>query len=65
MFKAPSASFQIKVLNRNNRVEVRLNFQIDQKYNTILLLIKEFLGGNIGALRYPLSLIPYPGGIRD
>ena len=47
-FSDADASFQIKVLNRNNRVEVRLNFQIDQKYNTILLLIKEFLGGNIG-----------------
>ena len=43
-FSDAYASFQIKVLNRNNRVEIRLNFQIDQKYNTILLLIKEFLG---------------------
>lgn len=42
------ASFQIKVLNRNNRVEVRLNFQIDQKKDGILLLIKDYLGGNIG-----------------
>jgi hypothetical protein len=29
-------------------MEVRLNFQIDQKKNCILLKIKEFLGGNIG-----------------
>jgi LAGLIDADG endonuclease len=28
--------------------EVRLNFQIDQKKDNLLLLIKEFLGGNIG-----------------
>ena len=42
------ASFQIKVLNRSNKVEVRLNFQIDQKKNSVLLLIKEFFGGNIG-----------------
>ena len=39
--------FQIKILNRSNRVEVRLNFQIDQKKDNILLLIKNFLGGNI------------------
>ena len=28
--------------------EIRLNFQIDQKDNTVLLLIKEIFGGNIG-----------------
>ena len=57
---AASGSFQIKILNRNNKIEVRLNFQIenqrpfraasselDQKKNSILLLIKDFLGGNI------------------
>lgn len=27
---------------------IRLNFQIDQKYNAILLDIKNFIGGNIG-----------------
>lgn len=43
------ASFQIKILNRiQKKVEVRLNFQIDQKDNKLLLLIKDFLGGNIG-----------------
>ena len=47
-FSDADASFQIKVLNRNNRTEVRLSFQIDQKKSSILLLIKEFLGGNIG-----------------
>ena len=28
--------------------EIRLNFQIDQKDNNVLLLIKEAFGGNIG-----------------
>jgi len=46
-FSDADASFQIKILNRNGRTEIRLNFQIDQKKNNILLLIKEFLGGNI------------------
>jgi hypothetical protein len=31
-----------------DKVEVRLNFQIDQKKENVLLLIKDFLGGNIG-----------------
>jgi len=47
-FSDADASFQIKLLNRNNRTEVRLNFQIDQKKDSILILIKDFLGGNIG-----------------
>ncbi len=47
-FTDADASFQIKLLQRNNRVEVRLNFQIDQKKDDILLLIKNLLGGNIG-----------------
>ena len=47
-FSDADASFQIKIINRVNRIEVRLNYQIDQKNNYILLLIKEFLGGNIG-----------------
>lgn len=38
---------EARVTNRKN-MEVRLNFQIDQKYNTILLDIKNFIGGNIG-----------------
>lgn len=47
-FTDAGGSFQIKILNRSNKVEVRLNFQIDQKKNDILLLIKDFFGGNIG-----------------
>src|SRR5260370_4477370 len=49
-FSDADASFQIKVVNKINRSkpEIRLNFQIDQKNNDILLLIKDFFGGNIG-----------------
>lgn len=49
-FSDAGASFQIKVLYRTskNKIEIRLNFQIDQNKDTLLLLIKEFLGGNIG-----------------
>lgn len=47
---ADLASFQIKIVNKPNRnkPEIRLNYQIDQKNKDILLLIKEFFGGNIG-----------------
>jgi LAGLIDADG endonuclease/Cytochrome C and Quinol oxidase polypeptide I len=45
-FSDANASFQIKIIKR--KVEVRLNFQIYQKKNYILLLIKYFIGGNIG-----------------
>lgn len=49
-FSDADASFQIKMLSHTNRknMEIRLNFQIDQKYNAILLDIKNFIGGNIG-----------------
>jgi hypothetical protein len=47
-FSDADASFQIKLIHRNERTEVRLNFQIDQKNNNLLILIKNFLGGNIG-----------------
>jgi hypothetical protein len=49
-FSDADASFQIKLINRNNqeRTEVRLNFQIDQKKEDLLILIKNFFGGNIG-----------------
>lgn len=46
-FSDADSSFQIKVLNRTNKIEVRLNYQIDQKNNKILLLIKDFFGGNL------------------
>jgi len=47
-FTDADGSFQIKILNRINKVEVRLNFQIDQKKADILSLIKDYFGGNIG-----------------
>jgi LAGLIDADG endonuclease len=47
-FSDADASFQIKLINRNPKTEVRLNFQIDQKKKDLLILIKHFLGGNIG-----------------
>ena len=47
-FSDADASFQIKILNKNDTNEVRLNYQIDQKNNNLLVLIKDFIGGNIG-----------------
>ena len=47
-FSDADGSFQIKLLSRANRIEVRLAFQIDQKNSELLILIKKFLGGNIG-----------------
>jgi hypothetical protein len=47
-FADADASFQIKLITRKNKTEVRLNFQIDQKKKDLLILIKNFLGGNIG-----------------
>jgi hypothetical protein len=46
---ASDTNFQIEILNiSNEKVKVRLNFQINQKEKNILILIKEFLGGNLG-----------------
>ena len=36
---------------RGRQKEIRLNFQIDQKKDVLLLLIKNFLGGNIGYMK--------------
>ena len=47
-FSDAYASFQIKLISRNNKTEVRLNYQIDQKENYLLIFIKNFIGGNIG-----------------
>ena len=49
-FADADASFQIKILNRKNRTkpEIRLAFQIDQKKDDLLLVIKQSLGGNLG-----------------
>lgn len=49
-FSDADASFQIKIINRPNRKkpEIRLNYQIDQKKKDLLVIIKNFMGGNIG-----------------
>ena len=48
-FSDADASFQIKILERAKRKpEIRLNYQIDQKKNDLLILIKDYFGGNIG-----------------
>ena len=49
-FSDADASFQIKNIKRitGNKQEIRLNFQIDQKSDLLLNMIKQFLGGNIG-----------------
>lgn len=49
-FADADASFQVKIIDRigRNKPEIRLNFQIDQKNKDILILIKNFLGGNLG-----------------
>ena len=47
-FSDADASFQIKSINRKNKIEIRLNYQIDQKKDYLLKLIKDFFGGNIG-----------------
>ena len=49
-FSDADASFQIKNIKRitRNKQEIRLNFQIDQKSDLLLNMIKQFLGGNIG-----------------
>lgn len=46
-FSDADASFQIKIQYRPNRVEVKMNFQIDQKNKDLLIKIKNFFGGNI------------------
>lgn len=47
-FADADASFQVKCINREERKEIRLNFQIDQKKKDLLILIQTLFGGNIG-----------------
>lgn len=47
-FSDADASFQIKLINRNNKTEIRLNYQVDQKNKDLLVEIKSLFGGNIG-----------------
>jgi len=44
----PPASFQVKSSGHKTGYEVRLNFQVDQKRNDILILLKEEFGGYVG-----------------
>ena len=46
-FSDAHASFQIKLITRESRTEIRLNFQIEQKKEDLLVLIKNFFGGSI------------------
>lgn len=48
-FTDGDGSFQVKIIKRNtrNKPEIRLNYQIDQKKDLLLLKIKDYLGGNI------------------
>ena len=49
-FSDAEASFQIKIVERitRNKPEIRLNYQIDQKSDLLLKMVKEYLGGSIG-----------------
>lgn len=49
-FTDADASFQIKIIKKINRnkPEIRLNYQIDQKKKELLILIRDYLGGNVG-----------------
>jgi len=52
-FSDADASFQVKIINRieRNKPEIRLNYQIYQKNNILLMKIKDYLGGNIGYIK--------------
>lgn len=46
-FSDAEASFQVKMVVSVNRKEVRLNFQVDQKTESVLADIRNYLGGNV------------------
>lgn len=53
-FSDADASFQIKLIKwgtLQDKTEVGLNYQIDQKNDDLLVIIKGFLGGNIGYIK--------------
>lgn len=56
-FSDADSGFQIKILKNSKKIEVRLYFHIYQKKEDILLLIKEFLGGNIGYIKSQYSYL--------
>lgn len=47
-FAEAESSFQVKLLAREKRTEVRLNFQLDQKTEDLLKLIQQKCGGYVG-----------------
>nr|NP_705622.1 orf307 [Schizosaccharomyces japonicus]AAN37915.1 orf307 [Schizosaccharomyces japonicus] len=48
-FSDADASFQIKLVKRSaSRTEVRLNYQVDQKTDYLLCMIKNLFGGYVG-----------------
>ena len=49
-FTDADGSFQVKIIEPSNRnkPEVRLNYQIDQKDDFLLIKIRDYLGGHIG-----------------
>lgn len=51
-FSDADASFQIKLINRKGKTEVRLNYEIARKSDQLLVFIKTYLGGNIGYRKY-------------
>jgi hypothetical protein len=53
-FTDADGSFQIKIIERStrNKPEIRLNYQIDQKKDLLLKMIRDYLGGNIGHRKY-------------
>jgi hypothetical protein len=46
-FSDAEASFQVKMVVSVNRKEIRLNFQVDQKTESVLVDIRNYLGGNV------------------
>lgn len=46
-FSDAEASFQVKMLAGVDRKKIRLNFQVDQKTESILADIRNYLGGNV------------------
>ena len=47
-FTDADGSFQIKIIKRKTRTEIRLNYQVDQKKKYLLELIQNLFGGFIG-----------------
>lgn len=50
-FSDAGANFIIKLVNRYDKTEVRLNYQVNQKQDYILFYLQRVFGGNIGYLK--------------